>query len=157
MVYKIRENDMVALVDVKQYSKKLTEETKKYFQFLEVEMEDTDDQYLINSVLWLTIDIKDILNSQLLCSLGGLAPKNLKMIVFLGDYIKDHSKEKPMSLTLLNYLTDSLKKLRLLVKFVSDKDQQQDNLLMILFKAQQKLITLLHLDEYIHHFTEPCP
>ena len=46
------------------------------------------------------------------------------MIVSLGDYIKDHSKEKPMSLILLNYLTDSLKKLRLLVKFVSDKDEK---------------------------------
>jgi hypothetical protein len=75
-------------------------------------MEDTQGEYLITSVLWLTIDVTDIKQSWLLCSVGGLAPKDVKDIVSLREYIRHHSLARPRSLTALHYLTDSFKMLR---------------------------------------------
>ena len=63
MLHEIRGHDMVATVDVKKYRQKLTEDTKKYFTKLGLTMEDPNGEYLINSVLWLTIDVKDIAKS----------------------------------------------------------------------------------------------
>jgi hypothetical protein len=66
-------------------------DTIKYFETTGQEMFDNDD-YLINKVYWLSIDLKNIKDSILLCYVGGHVPVDLRMFVTLEEYLKSHSK-----------------------------------------------------------------